>query len=35
MLAVAFKNIDLENKYSEKYEINEEAVSEVAIKLNN
>ena len=35
MLAVAFKNIDLENKYSEKYEINEEALSEVAIKLNN
>ena len=30
-----YTNIDLENKYSEKYEINEEAVSEVAIKLNN
>ena len=35
MLAVAFKNINLENKYNEKYEINEETVNEVAIKLNN
>ena len=35
MLAVAFKNMNLENKCNEKYEINEETVSEVAIKLNN
>ncbi|MCQ2969244.1 MAG: 2-hydroxyacyl-CoA dehydratase, partial [Clostridium sp.] len=35
MLAVALKNIDLENNYNEKREINEEKVNEVVIKLNN